>query len=105
SRWVGRGKEQGLALAQGRGVLARLNTCVEGVKAASGGEPDRELVGQLVDRRLELDGAERCERPFHRVLPEPAVEELRAWIGLVRTRPLDAAQLVEPPVRHARMHR
>src|SRR4051812_34475327 len=44
---------------------------------------------------------ERRSRPLARHLLETSVQEFRAWMTLVRTWPLDAAQLLEPRVAHA----
>src|SRR5204862_3779745 len=39
------------------------------------------------------------------IVPKSAVQEELPWIVLVAARPLDAAELFEPGVAHARVHR
>src|SRR5205823_11660156 len=78
---------------------------VERVEPPARGQPDRELLCEPVDRRVVLDRVEGRERTLDRVRPQPAVEELRAGMRLVWTRPLDAAELVEPRVLHPCVHR
>ena len=51
-----------------------------------------------------LDRLEWCA-VLDDVVPEPAVDEERARVVLVRARPLDAAELLEPRVAHPCMHR
>src|SRR5262249_48110295 len=68
-------------------------------------EPDRELVGQDVDRWLLLDRHERGPQPGHWVLVQPRVQEQLARVLLVVARPLDAAELLEALVRHPAMDR
>ena len=48
---------------------------------------------------------ERREHALHRIGPEALVETRRAEALLVGARPLDAAELLELRVRHARVHR
>ena len=61
-------------------VAARLDAGVVRVQPPAGGEPDRELVGQLVDRRVVLHGHERRAVAGNRVLPQPRVEEQLARV-------------------------
>src|SRR2546429_2297979 len=44
-------------------VMLRLDAGVEGIQPPAGGEPDRELGGQLVDRRILFHRGERGGRP------------------------------------------
>ena len=97
--------EQRLALSERRRVLVGLNTRVEGVEPATGGQSDRKLFAQAIDRRIVLHGVERSAGALDGMLPEPSVQELRAPMRFVRTGPLDPTELLEPAIRHTRMHR
>ena len=66
SRRILRGQIQRLAAAQRRGVAARLHAGVERVEPAPGGQAQRELVVELVDRRLVLDRMNGALRPRRR---------------------------------------
>ena len=98
------GEVERLAPAQRRGVAAALDAGVVRVEPAARGQADRELVGQLVDRQLVHDDVEGRQRAGDRLVPQPAVQELLAGMLLVPAGPLQA-DLVQPPVAHARVHR
>src|SRR5207302_4374327 len=89
----------GAVAMQRRREAARLHAGVERLEAPSGREPDREILGELVDRRVVLD---RLERSTHRHLrlPEPPMEELLPGMLLVPAGPLDPPELFEPRVAH-----
>ena len=91
-----------LAAPQRRRVAARLDAGVVRVEAAAGRQPDREVVVELVDRRVVVDRDERHAIARDRVLPEPAVEEQLARVVLVVARPLEPAELLEPLVATSR---
>ena len=79
-------------------VAARLHAGVVRVEPAPGGEPQRELLGQRLDRRVVDHDAERCRATavVGVVRPQPAVQVRRLEPVLEVARPLDAAQLLEP---------
>src|SRR6185369_7889160 len=89
-----------LAASQRRRVAAGLDAGVVRVEAAAGRQADREVVIELVDRRVVLDREERRPVARYRIFPEPAVEEELTGVVLVVARPLEPAQLLEPPVGH-----
>jgi hypothetical protein len=88
-------------------VATGLHAGIERVEPAAGREEQRELLVDLVDRRLLDDDAERGEAaPRGRVVgPQPPVQPARLEAVLVEARPLDPAQLVEAGVAHPGVHR
>ena len=101
---LGREQDRLAADVQRRLVAAGLDARVEGLEPAAGREAQREVVVEHVHRRIVLDRLER-RAILDDVVPEPAVDEERARVVLVRARPLDAAELLEPRVAHPRVHR
>ncbi len=104
-RGVGARQLELLAAAQGRRVAAGLHAGVERVEAAAGRQAQRELRRQRLGRRLVVDGVEHGLRALDRVLPQAPVEERRLELVLGVARPLDAAELLEALVAHARVVR
>src|SRR5207247_5057146 len=94
-RQVGR-----LAAPQRRGVPRRLHAGVERVETAAGRQADRILLGERVNGRLELDGAERGRASFDWLLPQAIVEVRAARVILLRAGPRDAIQLFQPAIAH-----
>src|SRR5580765_1205112 len=93
------------APAERLAIPAALDTGVVLVETAPGGEPQRKLGVELVDRRIVLDGDEGDPRPAHRAFPQTAVQEQLARMLLVVARPLQAAVLLQARVAHSRVHR
>ena len=85
-------------MADGGSEATRLDARVVSVEATAGGEADREVVVQRIDRWRPLHHRERCGGTLHGVVPKPCVEERRAWMLVVGTRPLDAPELLEASV-------
>src|SRR5206468_703199 len=73
---------------------------VERVEAATGRQADWILLGERVDRRLELNRAERGRPSFDRLLPQPIVQERAARVILIRAGPGYSVELLEPSVAH-----
>ena len=71
-----RAQVERLAAAQRRAVEARLHAGVVGVQAPAGGQPDREVVVELVDRRGPRRDRERRERAADGLVPQAPVQEL-----------------------------
>ena len=90
--------------AQRRSIASGLHSGVVGIEAAAGGEADRILLVQLIYRRFKFRRAERCAGAEHWSLPQAAVEIQFARMGFVVAWPLDAAELFEARVTHARVH-
>src|SRR5205823_2511068 len=84
----------GLTTTQRRLVEAGLNSRVVGVEAPACGQPDRELVVQLVDWGLPRCDGEWCSPTLDGSLPQASMQEQRAGMVLARARPLDSAQLL-----------
>ena len=84
-------------------VAAALHAGVVRLEPPPGREAQREVVVEQVDGRRVLDDLER-RALLDDVVPQPAVDEELAGVVLVAARPLDAAELREPRVAHARVH-
>ncbi len=104
TRGVLGGHVERLAAVQRREIAAALHARVERLQPAAGGENERVLVVRLLDRTFVMDDGERREAAAlgRIVVPEPRVEELRSRVLLVGTRPLNAVELFETLVGHAR---
>ena len=94
-----------LAAVQRRAVEVRLGARVVGLEPAAGGEPDRVVGVERLERALRLDDGERRRRPAEGVSQSRLVQELRPGMLLVQARPLQAAVLLEPGVAHPGVHR
>ncbi len=86
---------------------ARLHAGVVRVETATRGEPQWVVVVELVDGRVVLDDTERGGPPaLGRIVgPQTPVQVWRFERVVGVTRPLDAAELVEPRPRHPGVHR
>jgi hypothetical protein len=62
---------EALATPHRRRVTSSLDPGVVRVEPATRGEPDREVVVELVNRRIVIDGGEGHAIARNRVLPEP----------------------------------
>ena len=85
--------------------LLGLDARVVRLEPATRGETDRELGVGCLKRRAVMHRHERREHALDRIGPETLVQTRRASVALLGARPLDATELLEARVRHARVHR
>ena len=78
--------------SQRRRVSARLHARVERIETPPRRQAQREVLGERVDRRVELDRHERRARALDRIVPQPVVQQRAARMVLGRARPLKAAE-------------
>src|SRR5262249_47238119 len=93
-----------LAAAQRRAVTRGLHAGIVGIETPPGGQANRIVCVDRVDRRNELHYTERRPGADQGILPESAVKIHFAGMRFIVTRPLYTLQLFQTAIAHARVH-